>query len=222
MRPSSSPAGEVLKEYKKAAKHDAASRLAAVLNEEGREGVLATYEATPEFQEAWKVKARDVMARAEWRRRKLTKRVGAGGCCTRRATGVGPCAFLFGACSRPAGAVQPRLLCHPPPTPSTAHPLRHPPHWLAQIAEEEERAKAEFKEERDVAKARAQHDKAWEKSREERVGSWRDFAQKKMKVARGAGGLKPPKQKESDAEKRYVQRAVGEQWRPGTHKPPKR
>ena len=106
--------------------------------------------------------------------------------------------------------------------PSTAHPLRRPPHWLAQIAEEEERAKAEFKEERDVAKARAQHDKAWEKSREERVGSWRDFAQKKMKVARGAGGLKPPKQKESDAEKRYVQRAVGEQWRPGTHKPPKR
>ena len=71
--------GEVLKEYKKAAKHDAASRLAAVLNEEGREGLVAAYEATPEFHEAWKVKARDVMARAEWRRRKLTKRVSSTG-----------------------------------------------------------------------------------------------------------------------------------------------
>lgn len=30
---------------------------------------------TEEFHEAWKLKARDVMARAEWRRRKLTKRV---------------------------------------------------------------------------------------------------------------------------------------------------
>lgn len=28
-----------------------------------------------EFHEAWRVKARDVLARTEWRRRKLTKRV---------------------------------------------------------------------------------------------------------------------------------------------------
>lgn len=33
------------------------------------------FEATDEFREAWKMKTRDVLAKAEWRRRKLTKRV---------------------------------------------------------------------------------------------------------------------------------------------------
>lgn len=32
---------------------------------------------TEEFHEQWKLKARDVLARSEWRRRKLTKRVSA-------------------------------------------------------------------------------------------------------------------------------------------------
>jgi hypothetical protein len=41
----------------------------------GREGVEAAWEGTDEFHEAWKAKARDMLARAEWRRRKLTKRV---------------------------------------------------------------------------------------------------------------------------------------------------
>lgn len=36
----------------------------------------ADYESTPEFHDAWKLKARDVLARTEWRRRKLNKRVG--------------------------------------------------------------------------------------------------------------------------------------------------
>jgi DnaJ family protein C protein 8 len=50
-------------------------RLAAAINEEGRAGVEAAYQKTDEFHERWKMKARDVMARTEWRKRKLTKRV---------------------------------------------------------------------------------------------------------------------------------------------------
>ncbi|KAL4445311.1 hypothetical protein ABPG77_011136 [Micractinium sp. CCAP 211/92] len=148
---------EVLKEWKKAAKGDAAVRLASLMNEEGKQGVVAQFEQTAEFHEQWKLKARDVLARAEWRRRKLTKR----------------------------------------------------------ISEEEERAKAEYKEEKEVAKRKAKHDKAWEKTRDERVGTWRDFMQKSSKKAKTAqGGIKPPKAKESDADKRYIQRPVGEQFRP--------
>ncbi|PRW44555.1 J domain-containing spf31 [Chlorella sorokiniana] len=147
---------EVKKEWKKAAKGDAATRLAALMNEEGKQGVEAAYEQTEEFHEAWRLKARDVLARAEWRRRKLTKR----------------------------------------------------------IEEEETRAKAEYKEEREAAKAQAKHEKKWEKTRDERVGSWRDFVAGKAAKKQKTGGLKPPKMKESDTEKRYVQRPVGEQFRP--------
>lgn len=43
--------------------------------QEGRQGVETDFEATDEFREAWKMKTRDVLAKAEWRRRKLTKRV---------------------------------------------------------------------------------------------------------------------------------------------------
>lgn len=148
---------EVIKEWKKAAKGDAASRLAAMMNEEGKQGLVAAFEQTAEFHEQWKLKARDVLARAEWRKRKLTKR----------------------------------------------------------IAEEEERAKSEFKEEKEVAKAKAKNEKAWEKMRDERVGSWRDFVGQKTKKTKAVmGGLKPPKMKESDDERRYIQRPVGEQFRP--------
>ncbi len=41
----------------------------------GREGFEAEWEKTDEFHETWKLKARDMLARAEFRRRKLTKRV---------------------------------------------------------------------------------------------------------------------------------------------------
>lgn len=158
---------EVKKEWKKAAKGDAAVRLATLMNEEGKEGVAAAFEQTDEFHEAWRVKARDVLARAEWRRRKLTKRIG----------------------------------------------------------EEEERAKAEYKEEKEVAKRKVQHEKQWEKTRDERVGSWRDFVGKKTKKQKTVmGGLKPPKMKESDQERRYIQRPTGEQFRPPPmkHAGPKR
>ena len=35
----------------------------------------AKYVQSPEYHEAWKVQARDVLARAEFRKRKLTQRV---------------------------------------------------------------------------------------------------------------------------------------------------
>jgi DnaJ family protein C protein 8 len=37
--------------------------------------VREQYEQTDEFHEKWKMKARDMLAKSEWRRRKLTKRV---------------------------------------------------------------------------------------------------------------------------------------------------
>ena len=50
-------------------------RLASAINEGGRAGVEAEWERTPDFHLLWKNKSRDMLARAEWRRRKLTKRV---------------------------------------------------------------------------------------------------------------------------------------------------
>lgn len=68
-------ADEVRKDRKKAVKNDSVVRLAAVLHVDGKEGVEAQWEKTPEFHEAWKAKARDLLAKAEWRRRKLTARL---------------------------------------------------------------------------------------------------------------------------------------------------
>ena len=94
-------AEEVRKDRKKAAKNDAVVRLASAIHkvritlmllrrttsllplfteqniilQEGKEGVEAAYEKTSQFHEAWKVKARDMIAQNEWRKRKLTKRV---------------------------------------------------------------------------------------------------------------------------------------------------
>jgi len=152
---------EVVKEWKKAAKHDAAARLAAVLDDTGKSGVEAGWEQTAEFHEAWKIKARDVLAKAEWRRRKMTKR----------------------------------------------------------FKEEEERAKEEHKQEKEENKKKREADKDWESGRDERIGSWRNFVSgtgKKSKKSGGGagGGLKPPKAKTNDEDKRYVQRPVGEQFRP--------
>lgn len=151
---------EVLAEWRKAAKHDAAVRLAAAINEDGRTGVEAAYQQTDEFHERWKMKARDVMARTEWRKRKLTKR----------------------------------------------------------IAADTERAKEEHKATKAEAKKKRDHEKKWEKTRDTRVGTWRDFMTQKSKKSKGGsialGGLKPPKMKESDEDKRYIQRPVGEQFRP--------
>lgn len=52
----------------------------------GREGVEEEWEQTDEFHERWKTAARDVLAKAAFRHRKLTKRVSGvcgGGCGTR-------------------------------------------------------------------------------------------------------------------------------------------
>eukprot|EP00877_Chromochloris_zofingiensis_P002060 jgi/Chrzof1/11855/Cz06g12150.t1 len=66
---------EVRKERQKETKNDTAVQLAALLHENGREGVEAEYEKTDEFHERWRLKSRDVLAKSEWRRRKLTKRL---------------------------------------------------------------------------------------------------------------------------------------------------
>jgi len=63
----------VMKEWKKSAKNDAASQLAAALH--GMEHVMGTWMNTDEFHEAWKAKGRDVLAKTEWRKRKLTQRL---------------------------------------------------------------------------------------------------------------------------------------------------
>ncbi len=69
------PAEEVRKERKKNTKNDAVVRLASAIHESGRAGVEAEWESTSEFHNRWRTKSRDMLARAEWRRRKLTKRV---------------------------------------------------------------------------------------------------------------------------------------------------
>lgn len=66
---------QVLAEWRKSSKYDAATRLAATLNEQGKEGVQAAYETTDEFHEKWKLKSRDVLAKTEWRKRKFSKRI---------------------------------------------------------------------------------------------------------------------------------------------------
>ena len=68
-------AEEVRKDRKKATKHDAAHRLASVLHVEGRDGVEAEYEKSEAFHDAWRLKSRDMLARAEFRRRKLVQRL---------------------------------------------------------------------------------------------------------------------------------------------------
>jgi DnaJ family protein C protein 8 len=90
------------------------------------------------------------------------------------------------------------------------------------MAEDEARAKEEFKTQKEEGKRQRDHDKAWESSRDGRVGTWRDFMTTKSKKTKGGsaalGGLKPPSAKTNDEDKRYVQRAVGEQFRPAQPK----
>ncbi|KAG2431279.1 hypothetical protein HYH02_013410 [Chlamydomonas schloesseri] len=66
---------EVRKERKKETKHDNIVRVASLLHEEGRDGLEAEWEKSDEFHERWKMKSRDVLARSEWRKRKLGKRL---------------------------------------------------------------------------------------------------------------------------------------------------
>lgn len=149
----------VREERRKATKHDAAVRMAAAVHVDGRSGVEAEWEGSEEFHHMWREKSREVLAKAAWRKRKLSKR----------------------------------------------------------MVEEEARVEEEIKDEKARMKAHRNHEKGWEKTRENRVGTWRDFVKsgkdgKKKKT--GGGGLKPPKQKTFDQDKTYVQRPVGEQFRP--------
>lgn len=65
----------VREERRKATKNDAAVRMASMAHEEGRAGVEAAWESSDEFHALWQAKSRDVLAKSEWRKRKLTKRV---------------------------------------------------------------------------------------------------------------------------------------------------
>jgi len=56
-------------------KTDAVARLAATVVEGGAEGVQAAWEASAAFHEAWKEKARDVLARTAFKRQKLVARL---------------------------------------------------------------------------------------------------------------------------------------------------
>ncbi|MEW5313506.1 MAG: hypothetical protein WDW38_005069 [Sanguina aurantia] len=73
---------------------------------------------------------------------------------------------------------------------------------------------------RENAKMARQAHKDWEESRETRVGSWHDFVKTKG-GKKATGELKPPKLKCEDEDKRYVQRPVGEQFRPPPPTAPK-
>jgi DnaJ homolog subfamily C member 8 len=64
----------VREERRKATKHDAGVRVAAQMHPDGRQGVEREWESTDEFHEKWKIKSRDVLAKSEFRRRKLSKR----------------------------------------------------------------------------------------------------------------------------------------------------
>ena len=66
---------EVRAEWRKSTRHDAATRVATILHDGDKEKVYSAYEDSDEFHEAWKMKARDFLAKAEWRRRKLGKRL---------------------------------------------------------------------------------------------------------------------------------------------------
>ena len=148
---------------------------------------------TEEFHEQWRLKARDVLARTEWRKRKLVKRVRA---CPLLMGMIGSGVAELPTYLRPANPLpsllKPSCLLSPAYKPNLPPNLPMPllsaclPACL-QIGEEEERAKSEYKEERAEAKKKAQTDKAWEKTRDERVGSWRDFVGKKTKKTKAGG-----------------------------------
>eukprot|EP00191_Tetraselmis_sp_GSL018_P003887 CAMPEP_0177602280 /NCGR_PEP_ID=MMETSP0419_2-20121207/14770_1 /TAXON_ID=582737 /ORGANISM="Tetraselmis sp., Strain GSL018" /LENGTH=300 /DNA_ID=CAMNT_0019095725 /DNA_START=116 /DNA_END=1018 /DNA_ORIENTATION=+ len=156
---------QVRKERKKATKHDAAIRLAATLHENGREGVEAEWEKTDDFHTKWREKSMDVLAQAEWRKRKLNQRL-----------------------------------------------------KEEQLRLEEDEASA-----RERLKSEREHAKKWETTRDGRVTGWREFMNKSKnkKKKGGPGGLKPPKLKQEDPERAYVQRPVErEEFRPKPHAPP--
>ncbi|KIY93264.1 hypothetical protein MNEG_14697, partial [Monoraphidium neglectum] len=87
------------------------------------------------------------------------------------------------------------------------------------IKEETERVEVEHKEAVATAKKARENHKAWESNRDSRVTNWRDYVQGSKGKAKAATQLKPPKLKTNDEDKLYVQRPVGEQFRPPPPKP---
>lgn len=62
-------------ERKKEVKRDGAARLAALVVDGGAAGVQAAWERSEQFHERWRALARDLLARNEFKRRKLTLRL---------------------------------------------------------------------------------------------------------------------------------------------------
>jgi len=89
-----------------------------------------------------------------------------------------------------------------------------------QLKDETARVEEEHKEAVAQAKKSKQDHKAWESNREGRVSNWRDYVKGSKGKAKVPTQLKPPKQKTQDDDKLYVQRPVGEQFRPVPAKPP--
>eukprot|EP00195_Chlamydomonas_chlamydogama_P010477 CAMPEP_0202899082 /NCGR_PEP_ID=MMETSP1392-20130828/7414_1 /ASSEMBLY_ACC=CAM_ASM_000868 /TAXON_ID=225041 /ORGANISM="Chlamydomonas chlamydogama, Strain SAG 11-48b" /LENGTH=328 /DNA_ID=CAMNT_0049585175 /DNA_START=45 /DNA_END=1032 /DNA_ORIENTATION=+ len=94
------------------------------------------------------------------------------------------------------------------------------------LKDETSRVEAQEKEDKEKRQKLREDHKNWEANREARVNTWRDFASKKGggdsgKPKKALGELKPPKLKTNDEDKLYVQRPVGEQWRPPVDDKPK-
>lgn len=66
---------EVLKERKKSAKGDVTVQLAALIHADGAAGVEQDWESSEEFHDRWKAQARDYLAKAEFRKRQLNRRI---------------------------------------------------------------------------------------------------------------------------------------------------
>ena len=136
----------IREERRKATKHDAGVRVAAQVHAEGRSGVEREWEETAEFHHRWKVKARDVLARTEWRRMKLTKR----------------CVSCFhqGACT---------LWCK-------VHNVTRQAIHVGRLRIEEARVEDEEKHEQELRKHARKARKEWHDKRNDRVTAWQGFA----------------------------------------------
>eukprot|EP00798_Chlamydomonas_sp_ICE-L_P005648 gene5648-8973_t len=83
-----------------------------------------------------------------------------------------------------------------------------------ELKDETQRCEEGEAEMRKKIKEGRDHHKKWEETREERVGGWRDFVGTKTKGKKSVNELKAPKLKTNDEDKTYIQRPVGEQFRP--------
>lgn len=66
---------EVLKARAKEAKKDVTVKVAALIHDDGRQGVEQAWQQSDDFHEQWRLKSREFLAQAEWRRRQLNKRI---------------------------------------------------------------------------------------------------------------------------------------------------